>query len=58
MSTLKKHPVTHIESVQLANFFIRTLWQTTAAVIALIVRIPTSIILAIARRTQRNRNNW
>jgi hypothetical protein len=57
----KKSPVqfiTQIETVRLANFFIRVTWKATAGLIAITFRLLTAIILAIVRVRQRNRTNW
>lgn len=58
MSKSYKHLLTQFETVRLANFLIRVLWKSTALVIAITVRLLTSIILAIVRYRQRNRANW
>ena len=50
--------VTQIESVRLTNWLLRTAWKTAAGLIALTVRIVTSIMLAIVRMIQRKRTDW
>ena len=37
------------------NLLIRITWQLTAGIIALAIRLVTSIVLAIVRRVQRSR---
>ena len=41
--------------LRLTNFFIRITWRSCALVVALCVRLPTSIILAVIAYVQRAR---
>ena len=47
-----------LDSVLLANFLIRTVWKTAAGMIAAVVRLFTTIALAIIRICHRNRTTW
>ena len=47
-----------LDSFLLANFFIRTVWKTAAGLIAAVVRLFTTIALAIIRICHRNRRTW
>ncbi len=47
-----------LDSVLLANFLIRTVWKTAAGLIAAVVRLFTTIALAIIRIRHRNRTTW
>ena len=57
MADLKNKPTgfNHLDPFRMTNFFIRILWRLTAFVIALAVRIPTSIIFVVVARWQRLR---
>jgi len=58
MTDPQKNPVQFvrdIESVRLANWFFRVTWKTTAGLVAITTRLFAAIVLAMARRRQRNR---
>ena len=57
MSDAKKRPsgLDWLDPFTATNLLIRIAWRLTAGTIALAIRVPTSIILAIVRRVQRAR---